>query len=206
MVKLYMTFSFQFQNSVNKVSKNVTPLGESEPGVKKKSGSRLPSPWRRSFAQFLKRKRQSPRCNNANNNNNDSAAPMLPILPANHNGCSLNSPPITKVEVNNIQPGNSTSSTKTPTMMGNSTTNNKQMGNSTCTTKQVGNSIGPVGNSTQHIAVDITATDNCKMKNYIPTAEQNNVAGKEFFFFNFNIYSLFYWNIKLNSEFYPLPV
>ncbi|XP_070194114.1 uncharacterized protein [Littorina saxatilis] len=85
------------QNSVNKVSKNFQGL-TLEP--KKKSGSKN-SPWKRSFAQFLKRKRQSPRCNSSSNNNNNDCA-SSPMLPANHNGCSPSSP-VNKVESNNVQ-------------------------------------------------------------------------------------------------------
>lgn len=84
-----------FQNSVPKAGR---PLLSLNVDSKKKSSSKS-SPWKRSFAQFLKRKRQSPRCNNGNNNNNDCAT--SPMLPANHNGCSPTSP-VSK-EVNNVQ-------------------------------------------------------------------------------------------------------
>ncbi|KAL8584323.1 hypothetical protein ACOMHN_014742 [Nucella lapillus] len=83
------------QNSVNKVSKHAPP-SLAVVDSKKKSATKN-SPWKRSFAQFLKRKRQSPRCNN---NNNDCVT--SPMLPANHNGCSPTSP-VTKVESNNLQ-------------------------------------------------------------------------------------------------------
>ncbi|XP_025109831.1 uncharacterized protein LOC112573563 isoform X3 [Pomacea canaliculata] len=85
----------QLQNSVPKAGR---PLLSLNVDSKKKSSSKS-SPWKRSFAQFLKRKRQSPRCNNGNNNNNDCAT--SPMLPANHNGCSPTSP-VSK-EVNNVQ-------------------------------------------------------------------------------------------------------
>ncbi|XP_076441180.1 uncharacterized protein LOC143280426 [Babylonia areolata] len=90
------------QNSVNKVSTTTTATTQGGGGgggsleSKKKPASKN-SPWKRSFAQFLKRKRQSPRCNN---NNNDCASPMLP---ANHNGCSPASPVTKVVESNNVQ-------------------------------------------------------------------------------------------------------
>jgi len=86
------------QNSVNKGSKN-RPTLALEP--KKKSASKN-SPWKRSFAQFLKRKRQSPRCHSGSSNNNNNDCATSPMLPANHNGCSPSSP-ATKVESNNVQ-------------------------------------------------------------------------------------------------------